>query len=80
MNERLQNLLTNLQFQPVEEFPWHPDGSIPAGVVLLYPNGEAILIGHDIHGSTSAHFVGGNPWADEINQHPGMKWAWIFNQ
>lgn len=72
--------LLNLQFQPIGLLPWGPDKSIPAGVVLRYPSGRVILIGHDIQGSTSAHFVGGIPWEDEINNNPGTEWAWIFNE
>lgn len=72
--------LLNLQFNQIKDFPWGPGHSVPAGVVLLYPNGKAILVGHDIQGTTSAHFVGGNPWVDEIKQNPGIKWAWIFNE
>lgn len=79
-SEKLQSLLLNLQFRPISEFPWRADHSAPAGVVLLYPGGRVILVGHDIQGTTSAHFVGGNPWIDEFNQNPGIKWAWIFNE
>lgn len=78
--DKLQTRLLNLQFQPVGLFPWGPDHSVPAGVVLRYPDKRAILIGHDIHGSTSAHFIGGIPWKDELANHPGLTWAWLFNE
>ena len=74
---KLKKTLTNRQFFPAESLPWQ-EGSLPAGVVLLYPDGRSTLIGHDIQGSTSAHFVGGIPWRDEINSHPGIQWAWVF--
>lgn len=76
----LQDQLLNRQFNPIETLPWGPDDSIPAGLVLRYPNGSAILIGHDIQGSTSAHFTGGVPWKDELTNYPGITWAWVFNQ
>lgn len=76
----IEDRLLNLQFNPINNFPWGPNDSVPAGVVLRYPNGRAILVGHDIQGSTSVHFTGGVPWKDELTADSGIEWAWVFNE
>lgn len=78
-SEALAERLLNLQFNPIELLPWGPNHSVPAGIVLRYPNDRVILVGHDIQGSTSAHFTGGVPWKDELTPESGITWAWVFN-
>ncbi len=75
----IRDRLLNLQFNSIDSFPWRDD-SVPAGVVLLFPNGEPILIGHDLQGSVSTHFTGGLPWKDQLTPDSGIKWAWVINE
>ena len=77
---KMRERLLNLQFNDIRTLPWSENGSISAGLVLLFPNGEPVLIGHDIQGSTSAHFIGGLPWKEQLTEDSGVKWAWVFNE
>lgn len=75
----LRESLARLRYHPAATIPWGDDKSLPAGIVLR-AGGEYIVVGHDLHGSTSAHFTGGVPWHDALAQMPDLSWAWLFTE
>ena len=75
----LKEALSRLSYHPAHTIPWADDKALPAGIVLR-SNGEYIIVGHDLHGSTSAHFTGGIPWMDVISEMPDLTWAWLFTE
>ena len=77
--EILRDALSRLQYQLADTLPWGEDRSLPAGIVLR-SGGEYIVVGQDLHGSTSAHFTGGIPWKDALENSPDLTWAWLFNE
>lgn len=78
--ERLKEHLERLAYHPLSTLPWGEDDSLPAGIVIRVRN-RYIIIGHDMQGSTSAHFIGGEPWKDCLRDaREGVSWAWIFNE
>ena len=75
----LKEALSRLSFNPAQTIPWSENKALPAGIVLR-SSGEYIIVGHDLHGSTSAHFTGGIPWMDAISEMPDLTWAWLFTE